>query len=198
MNTQASMEDVEMADQKLSETSLHTSQTSSRPSAKSGDQIASAGKDIKGKAAEFTGSSAEAIKERASEAADAAREVGSQAAGRLKEEVGDKKDAGARYVSGIAEAMRRAAHEFDEDFPIAGKFLRNGAEQVDNASEALRKGDFGDLLHGARDFARRQPTAFLGLAVLAGFGAVRFMKSSADHDSNSDQARRMPANSQGG
>ena len=29
--------------------------------------------------------------------------------------------------------------------------------------------------------ARRQPTAFLGLAVLAGFGIVRFLKSSADN-----------------
>jgi hypothetical protein len=32
----------------------------------------------------------------------------------------------------------------------------------------------------AQSFARRQPTAFLGMAVLAGFGAVRFFKSSPD------------------
>jgi hypothetical protein len=33
---------------------------------------------------------------------------------------------------------------------------------------------------GAQSFARRQPTAFLGMAVLAGFGVVRFLKSSAN------------------
>jgi len=34
-------------------------------------------------------------------------------------------------------------------------------------------------VRGAQSFARRQPTAFLGIAVLAGFGVVRFLKSSA-------------------
>ena len=33
-------------------------------------------------------------------------------------------------------------------------------------------------MRGVQSFARRQPTAFLGLAVLAGFGVVRFLKSS--------------------
>jgi len=178
-----------MADQGLSNSTGSGSQKPDR-GAKAGDQIAAAGKDIKEKAAGFAGSSADAIKDHASEAADAAREVGSNAADRFKEEVEDKREAGARYVSSIAEAMRRAAHEFDDDLPVAGKFLRAGAEQVENASERLKKGDFGDLLQGARDFARRQPTAFLGLAVLAGFGAVRFMKSSADSGTESDWASR--------
>jgi hypothetical protein len=35
-------------------------------------------------------------------------------------------------------------------------------------------------VRGAQSFARRQPTAFLGMAVLAGFGVVRFLKSSAN------------------
>ena len=47
-------------------------------------------------------------------------------------------------------------------------------------SDSIRTGNFNDLLRETQDFARRQPTAFLGLAVLAGFGAVRFLKSSAD------------------
>lgn len=179
-----------MADQELSDKSRSSSQPFDRGSTKPGDQIASAGKDIKERAAGLAGSSADAIKDQASKAAEAAREVGSHAADRFEEEVEDKRDAGARYVSSIAEAMRRAAHEFDEELPVAGKFLRSGAEQVESASERLKKGDFGDLLQGARDFARRQPTAFLGLAVLAGFGAVRFMKSSADNGAESDWTSR--------
>ena len=42
-----------------------------------------------------------------------------------------------------------------------------------------------DLVRNAQSFARRQPTAFLGMAVLAGFGVVRFLKSSADSSSPS-------------
>jgi hypothetical protein len=190
MNNLASTEDEKMADQRISNVPPTNSLDLDGGSTRAGDQIASAGKDIKSKAAELAGSSAGAIKDHASQAADAAREVSSHAADRFNEELEDKKEAGARYVSSIAEAMRRAAHEFDKELPFAGKFLRSGAEQVENASEALKKGEFGDLLQGTRDFARRQPAAFLGLAVLAGFGAVRFMKSSADSGTEPNWASR--------
>ena len=46
-------------------------------------------------------------------------------------------------------------------------------------ADTIRTGNFNDLVRGAQSFARRQPTAFLGIAVLAGFGVVRFLKSSA-------------------
>ena len=76
--------------------------------------------------------------------------------------------------------MRRAAREFDKDLPIAGSYIRKAAAQVETVSDSIRTGNFNDLLRETQDFARRQPTAFLGLAVLAGFGAVRFLKSSAE------------------
>jgi hypothetical protein len=76
--------------------------------------------------------------------------------------------------------MRRAAREFDADLPIAGSYIRKAASQVEGVSDSIKTGNFSDLVRGAQSFARRQPTAFLGLAVLAGFGAVRFLKSSAD------------------
>jgi hypothetical protein len=76
--------------------------------------------------------------------------------------------------------MRRAAREFDHDLPIAGAYIRKAASQIEGVSDQIKTGNFGDLVSGAQAFARRQPTAFLGLAVLAGFGAVRFLKSSAN------------------
>ena len=42
-----------------------------------------------------------------------------------------------------------------------------------------------DSVASLADTARRQPTAFLGIAVLAGFGVVRFLKSSAENGSQS-------------
>jgi len=74
--------------------------------------------------------------------------------------------------------MRRAAREFDSDLPIAGKYIRKAAAQVENVSDSIKTGDFNDLIESAKTFARRQPTAFLGLATLAGFAVVRFLKSS--------------------
>jgi hypothetical protein len=76
--------------------------------------------------------------------------------------------------------MRRAAREFDHDLPIAGAYIRKAASQIEGVSDQIKTGNFSDLVSGAQAFARRQPTAFLGLAVLAGFGAVRFLKSSAN------------------
>ena len=75
--------------------------------------------------------------------------------------------------------MRRAAREFDTDLPLAGSYIRKAASQIEGVSDHIRKGNLNDVVRNAQSFARRQPTAFLGLAVLAGFGAVRFLKSSS-------------------
>jgi hypothetical protein len=144
------------------------------------DQALAASRDLKEKAAGLAGSSAEAIKGRASDAVDAAKDMASQATDKLKQAVDGQKNAGADYVGNLADAMRRAAREFDHDLPIAGAYIRKAASQIEGVSDQIKTGNFSDLVSGAQDFARRQPTAFLGLAVLAGFGAVRFLKSSAN------------------
>jgi hypothetical protein len=144
------------------------------------DQALAASRDLKEKAAGLAGSSADAIKGRASDAMDAAKDMASQATDKLKQTVDGQKNAGADYVGNLADAMRRAAREFDQDLPIAGAYIRKAAAQIEGVSDQIKTGNFSDLVSGAQEFARRQPTAFLGLAVLAGFGAVRFLKSSAN------------------
>jgi hypothetical protein len=154
------------------------------------DQAVAASRDLKEKAAGMAGSSTEAIKDRASDAMDAARDMASQATDRLKQTVDDQKNQGADYVGNLADTMRRAAREFDHDLPIAGAYIRKAASQIEGVSDQIKTGNFSDLVSGAQAFARRQPTAFLGLAVLAGFGAVRFLKSSANSsDASSEQVR---------
>ena len=60
--------------------------------------------------------------------------------------------------------------------------VMNGLERVTRkqreAADKIRNGSFRDLVDGATDFAKRQPAAFLGLSVLAGFAVVRFLKAS--------------------
>ena len=98
----------------------------------------------------------------------------------LKDAVDDRKSSGAEYVGSLADAMRRAAREFDADLPMAGTYIRKAASQVEGVSDTIRTGSFNDLVRNAQTFARRQPTAFLGISVLAGFGVVRFLKSSSE------------------
>jgi len=148
-----------------------------------------AARDIRDRAADFkdrvtekvgdlAGSSAETIKQQAAELTDAAKDFASQAGEKIKERVHDQQGVGADYVGNLAETMRRAAREFDHDLPFAASYIRKAASKVEGVSDSVRNGDLQDLIAGAQSFARRQPTAFLGLAVLAGFGAVRFLKSS--------------------
>jgi hypothetical protein len=144
------------------------------------DQALAASREMKEKAAGLAGSSAEAIKDRASDAMEAAKDMASQATDKFKQAVDGQKNAGADYVGNLADAMRRAAREFDGDLPIAGAYIRKAASQIEGVSDQIKTGNIGDLVSAAQSFARRQPTAFLGLAVLAGFGAVRFLKSSAN------------------
>jgi ElaB/YqjD/DUF883 family membrane-anchored ribosome-binding protein len=143
------------------------------------EQAAAAGRDFKAKAGEFAGASADKLKDQASNLADSAKAVADQAGDKLKEAVTERKAAGADYVGNLAEAIRRAGREFDNDLPIAGKYIRKAASQVDNVADSIRTGDFNDLVKNAQSFARRQPTAFLGIAALAGFVAVRILKSSS-------------------
>jgi len=144
------------------------------------DQAPSVGRDLKDKAIGLAGSSSDAIKDQASEFVDAAKDVASQATDKLKQTVDGQKNAGAEYVGSLAETIRRAAREFDSDLPIAGTYIRKAAAQVEGVADTIRTGSFNDLIRGAQSFARRQPTALLGMAVLAGFGVVRFLKSSAE------------------
>lgn len=144
------------------------------------DKALLAGQNITEKAKDLAGNSADALKTHASDLADAAKDVASQATDKLKDAVNDRKSSGAEYVGTIAKTMRRAAREFDSDLPMAGSYIRKAADQVDGVSEGIRNGNFNDLVRSAQSFARRQPTAFLGIAVLAGFGVVRFLKSSSE------------------
>src|SRR3977135_2507511 len=101
------------------------------------DQARSAGRDLKDKAVGMVGSSTEAIKDQASDFVDAARDTASQAADKLKQRVDGQKNAGAEYVGSLADTMRRAAREFDNDLPIAGVYIRKAASQIEDVSDSI-------------------------------------------------------------
>jgi hypothetical protein len=117
-------------------------------------------------------------KEQASNVAESAKGLASQAGEKLLSSVEEQKAAGADFVSGVAGAVRRAATEFDKDVPQAAQYIRLAADQISTVSDAFRRRDLNQLVADIQGFARRQPTAFLGAAVLAGFAAVRFLKTS--------------------
>ncbi len=159
------------------------------------EQAMAAGKDITDKAKDLAENSTDKIKNQASDLVDAAKDVASQATDKLKGAVNNGKASGADYVGTLANTIRRAAREFDTDLPIAGTYIRKAATQVEGVSDQIRNGNLSDLVRKTQSFARSQPTAFLGLAVLAGFGAVRFLKSSSEETGSSSDTTRKTGHS---
>jgi hypothetical protein len=106
--------------------------------------------------------------------------MASKAGDKLMDAAEQQKSVGADFVSGMADAVRNAAGSFDNQLPQAGEYIRYAADHMADMSDALRRRDIRQLVSGVESFARRQPTAFLGATFLAGFAAVRFLRSSSD------------------
>jgi len=154
------------------------------------------GRDMKDQAGDLTQSATEAVKAQAGNLTASAKEMVSDAGDKLRSTVTEQKAVGADYVDNIANIIRRTAYEFDGEIPQAGHYIRKAAAQLDNVSQALRNQDVSALVGNVQDFARKQPTAFLGAAVLVGFAAVRFLKSGTG--SSGTPGARSQSPSQGG
>src|SRR3954453_13123257 len=149
------------------------------------DQVADAGAEIKQRAGDALRTSTETARDKFKEAADAAKEAAAGAADRFQDQAREQQRSGADFVGRFAGNIRDAARAFENDVPFAARSINSAAEYVDEAADKIRNGSFRDVLDGATDFAKRQPAAFLGLSVLAGFAAVRFLKASGGDSASS-------------
>jgi len=79
--------------------------------------------------------------------------------------------------------------------PFAARGINSAAEYVLDSAEKIPNGSFRYLIDGASGFAKRQPAAFLGISVLAGFAAVRFLKASGGESSSSQRGETQNGSS---
>ena len=127
--------------------------------------------------------SATGIRDQAARAADDAKgavaSIAEQARARLNDIVGQQKAAGADKIAGVAKAAHSAAGDLDETNPGMARLVRTAADNVDRIAEDVRSRDIGEVFATLAGFGRKQPVAFFGGAVLAGFLLSRFFKSDA-------------------
>ena len=161
------------------------------------DQVADAGAEIKQRAGDVLRASTDTAREKFKEAADAAKDAAAGAADRFQDQAREQQRSGADFVGRFAGNIRDAARAFENDVPFAARGINSAAEYVDEAAEKIRNGSFRDLVDGATDFAKRQPAAFLGLSVLAGFAAVRFLKASGSESSSGQGASGQGSSGRG-
>jgi len=164
----------------MSESDIHI-----RSAAPQGPQ--SSTEQISDSRADFRLRGSDAPREGSAHAGNKLKDVSDAATHRLQDGAKEQQRSGADFIGKLAENLRQAAHAFENDAPFAARGINSGADYVQDAAEKIRNGTFADLVDGASDFAKRQPAAFLGLSVLAGFAAVRFFRASGAHTKSSQQ-----------
>ena len=154
-----------------------------------GKQARDLGREVKGQATELAKTATDTVKTQATNLTESAKDVAADAGEKLRTTLQEQKAAGADYVGNVANIIRRTALEFDTDIPQAGHYIRKAATQLENVSEAMRNRNMSEIVGNVQQFARKQPTAFFGAAVLVGFAAVRFLKSGSAESASSSSDR---------
>jgi hypothetical protein len=130
------------------------------------------------KAASDAFSSASAMAEDAAiKAKQAASETAATVTTQVKQLLDRQVGSGADMVGHLAGAIKRAAQELDRDAPQVAGVVRTAADRMDGYAADLRGQSVEQLMRAASDFTRRQPAMVFGLAALAGFFALRTLKS---------------------
>ena len=153
-------------------------------------KLQQAGEDAKERASQAASTATDTAKQALDELGAAAKKTVSHAGDKLQDQLSGGQNAGADYAQRFAENIRGAAKAFSQDTPAAARAIEMAAGYVEDAAIKMRNGSLQDLMSGMTSFARRQPAAFLGLSVLAGFAAVRFLKATGNttaYDRSPDQ-----------
>jgi ElaB/YqjD/DUF883 family membrane-anchored ribosome-binding protein len=162
------------------------------------EQVKGAGAEVKQRASEALRATSDTAQEAYQGATEAAKDLTSEAKNKLEDQVRQQQQTGAEYVNKFAGNIREAARAFENDAPFAARGINSVAEYVEEAAEKIRQGSFRDLVDSATDFAKQRPAAFLGITVLAGFAAVRFLKASGPVSSSPGSIQRTASSSGGG
>ena len=177
-----------MSDSKLTNNTNFSQNQNTGSSQNLKGRVVDAGSEMNQRAGDAMSATTDTAGDKFKEAADAAKDVASGTADRLKGQARETQRSGADFIERFAGNIREAARAFENDAPFAARGINSAAEYVDDAAEKIRNGSFRDLVDGATDFAKRQPAAFLGMSVLAGFAAVRFLKASGGRSSSSQRS----------
>ena len=99
---------------------------------------------------------------------------------------------GAKVMTNVAQSARRAADELETDAPQIAGLVRGVADRVEQYSRSLENQSVTDIYQTASDFTRRQPAVVFGVAALAGFFALRTLKSSSSTRARSGRRSGSP------
>jgi hypothetical protein len=145
-------------------------------------------------------------KEKASQAAGAAKEQAQQAAGQakgaLRTQVDQRSTQAGEKVGGFASDVRSVGDQLREqgkDQPA--KIADQAAERAERVGSYLKDNDADRILGDIEDFGRRQPWAVIAGGMMLGLAASRFLKASSSRryeEQRSQSYRQLPARTTSG
>jgi hypothetical protein len=166
-----------------SNTGIHETPTQASPMESRGEQT----------------SSQEAVRQKAGETAEKAREAGAeavhQAAGQGAAFLDEQRTHVAEVMHHCSDAFRTAADDLRQKHdPNLASCAQALADRLDKGSNYMRNRQFQGIREDVENFARRQPQLFYGGLLVAGLVLSRFLKASSQtpSDSESPWTRREP------
>jgi ABC-type transporter Mla subunit MlaD len=124
----------------------------------------------------------EAAQQAGSQAKEAVTSLSSQATSTVKDALNQQVNAGADLASHVAESVKRAADNLDQNVPQLAGLARGAAEKIEALSTEARNKSVDELFQNASDFARRQPALVFGAAAVFGFALFRVLKAGASNE----------------
>jgi ElaB/YqjD/DUF883 family membrane-anchored ribosome-binding protein len=108
------------------------------------------------------------------------KEGAQQAQSRAREQIDQRSTQAGEQVSATAQALRSTSeHLREQGQETQAKAADRIADQADRMGSYLTESNADRLLSDVEDFGRRQPMAVVGIGVVVGFAASRFLKASS-------------------
>jgi hypothetical protein len=139
------------------------------------DEAAGVAKDAAAAGKQVAGTAKEQAKKVTTEATTQVKSLLGQAGSELKQQASTQQDRVAQGIRALGEQLSTMASSAD-DGP-ASQLVRTVAGRADSAASWLEARDPGSLLGEVKNFARRRPGIFIGIAAVAGIVAGRLTTS---------------------
>ena len=112
---------------------------------------------------------------------DSISDAATQAGTKVVTGINSQKTKAAESLSTVAQALRESGDQLRSQDPSTSvhQLVSTAADQVERLSGYMRSKSVSDMVGEIEQFARRQPAAFIGGALLLGLLGARFLKSSS-------------------
>jgi glucan phosphorylase len=123
------------------------------------------------------------LQQTAGQAADQAKQqvasLGQTAQKSAKTQLTTQKERATQGLGQVSDALHQTSTQLRQKNSPMGEYVDRAAQQVDKFGSYLQLNEVDQIVNDVQQFARRQPAVVLGGALIVGFLASRFMKSSS-------------------